>query len=145
MKNTIKLMNIIILLTLISCNTSKNEQKKKINVSIQDSWILKNLNGENLSGEKAKTAPELTFNLNKNEFYGSDGCNRIFGKIEIHSNNKLIFNDIAGTLMDCEDMTIPQQYNSLLGKVYQYELSDSTLLLKDKENNTLLTFYKLIK
>lgn len=87
-------------------------------------------------------AINITFDTQKKRFYGNDGCNKIFGNIEILNDKNLQFGMIASTKMACEDMDTPLHYTSLLGQTKNYKIEKNTLILLDGSQNVLLEFAK---
>lgn len=150
MKTTIKLLPILLTILLGSCtttttqnNTSSKEQSNEL--TLHNTWKLESMKGETFTKKEHGSVPELTVDITEKKFYGDDGCNQIFGSVANASDGNLKLGEIASTRMSCEDMETPKQYTELLEKARHYEMTATTLVLKDDANNTILTYSKVAK
>ena len=90
-------------------------------------WVLTELLGEPVSGSKDRPAPSLYFDGSRGRVAGSDGCNRLMGSYRLLERDSIEFGQLAGTLMACPDMTLPDRFREVLGKVGNYTISDDRL------------------
>lgn len=102
----------------------------------QTTWLLHEM--RNFSSKNTKNI-KINFNFQKNQFFGSDSCNNIFGNFNINE-NKIIFNNISSTRMACVDMQTPKHYISSLKLVKSYKIQHSFLYFYNKDNQLILTF-----
>ena len=87
--------------------------------------------------------PTLKLNIREMKVNGSDSCNTFMGSIETLTDKKLVFGDLASTLMLCaEKMEVTDAFGMAMQKVRQYQLKGDQLLLTDKQGGVLLTFAK---
>lgn len=141
---TSTLFPILLILILGSCCTTTPKGQNS-EATPHHTWKLKSMEGEAFSGKEAENTPKLAIDFTEKKFYGDDGCNKIWGVVQTSSEGDFAFGDIASTRMACEDMKTPNRYTALLKKVRQYEITATTLLLKDEANNNILTYSKVAK
>lgn len=109
---------------------------------LYDIWALKQVVNTKISPKTMQNI-HMEFNTQKLSFIGSDGCNSIFGSLSELTRSKLIFGNIASTMMACDDMETPSIYNQLLRKVRFYKIVNLKLYLQDVSRNNLLIFVKV--
>ncbi len=126
-----RIFTIIVGLFLIGCSV-----KEVKNMNLEQMWILQKMQSKTL---QVKKGMNIKFNLKESSFYGNDGCNNIFGQVEI-SKEKLAFKNINSTLMACEDMEVSNKFVNLLEKTVSYKVSEDRLYFYDKDKNILLEF-----
>lgn len=90
-------------------------------------WVLVELMGKPVPADAPR--PTITFTSAEHRVAGSDGCNRYFGSYNLAPGGRLDLGQLAGTLMACPDMTLPEQYLSTLGRVGNYQVVDGELSL----------------
>ena len=116
------------------------EKVKDSRFDLQGEWKLVSM------GEMAITPeaqPTLKLNIREMKVNGSDSCNTFMGSIETLTDKKLVFGDLASTLMLCvEKMEVADAFGMAMQKVRQYQLKGDQLLLTDKQGGVLLTFAK---
>ena len=116
------------------------EKVKDSRFDLQGEWKLVSM------GEMAITPeaqPTLKLNIREMKVNGSDSCNTFMGSIETLTDKKLVFGDLASTLMLCaEKMEVTDAFGMAMQKVRQYQLKGDQLLLTDKQGGVLLTFAK---
>lgn len=91
-------------------------------------WVLTELLGEPVSLPEDPPAPRLRFD-GSTGISGSDGCNRLMGSYRLLERDRIEFGQLAGTLMACRDMTLPDRFRAMLGKVGDYAITDGELSL----------------
>jgi len=92
-------------------------------------WVLTELMGEPVSLPEGQPAPSLHFDPSTGRVSGSDGCNRLMGSYRLFERDRIEFGQLAGTLMACPDMTLPDRFREVLGKVGDYAINDGELSL----------------
>ena len=92
-------------------------------------WVLTELLGEPVALPEDQPAPSLRFDSSTGRVSGSDGCNRLMGSYRLLERDRIEFGQLAGTLMACPDMTLPDRFRDMLGKVGDYAISDGELSL----------------
>lgn len=144
--NTTKFLLFCVTIVLLSCTTTQKDtaslDESSSTVTIHNTWSLESMENKAYEGQMPNH-PKLMINTIQKQFGGNDGCNTIFGKIEKFSATAIQFGEVASTRIYCEDMEIADQYISLLGKVSYYEITATSLLLKDSEKRIILTFSKI--
>ncbi len=128
-----RLASIALSVLFIGCAMKETEKTEK-------AWVLAKMN-DKVFKENTFSPVSLTLDLPKNKFYGSDGCNNIFGELK-SLKDKISFKSINSTSMLCENMKISDQYIDLLQKSKTYKMDKTSLLLLDKNNNKILEFTK---
>lgn len=131
----------LLFIFLQGCSMKHEEPKVERKVLLNDIWALKNIKGKPLHVKMSKQI-SLEFNIQKNMFHGNDGCNEIFGKVEI-TNEYLKFGSAGGTMMACPNMDISNLYINLLKKSKFYKIENLHLYLLDEDKKELLDFLKV--
>ena len=92
-------------------------------------WVLTELLGEPVAPAEGRPAPSLYFDGSRGRVSGSDGCNRLMGSYRLFERDRIEFSQLAGTLMACPDMTLPDRFREVLNKVGDYAITDGELSL----------------
>ncbi|HMQ70584.1 MAG TPA: META domain-containing protein [Ignavibacteria bacterium] len=101
-------------------------------------WILKQIGKEVvILSDYSNGAPELTFDIGKDRFSGSGGCNRITGSVT-NEYNYLRFGKIASTMMMCPGIEKETEFMNMLEKVLSYEMTGNQLILAGPDELTLI-------
>jgi putative lipoprotein len=133
---------VLIALLFQACSISNQDIKVQNKILLNDIWVLKKVKNNAIDIKKLKQI-DLEFNMKTNKFYGTDGCNRIFGGFKEFTNDKLIFGPIASTRMACSNMKISYEYLNYLKKVKSFKIENLKLYLLDEDNKTLLEYLKV--
>lgn len=133
---------VLIVLLFQACAISNQEIRTQNKVLLNDIWVLKKVKNNSIDIKKLKEIA-LEFNIKTNKFYGTDGCNRIFGGVVELTNDKLIFGPIASTRMACKNMKLSYEYLKQLKEVKSYKIENLKLYLLDNNSNTLLEYLKV--
>lgn len=131
-------------LTLTACITPTT---KEVNTSTaplaNKTWIVTHINGEAISTQPTdRNIPSLQLDAQQQRFSGADGCNRLMGSYVI-TGSQILFGQIASSMMACLDQNIQKtstDYTQALGQVQTYQVTPSTLILKDKTGKAILQF-----
>ena len=119
---------------------SKEADKR---LQIHDIWALTSINGNPFDPSLAQKHPIVEINATEMRFFGNDGCNTIFGAIEILTDTELKFGMIAGTRMACVNMKIPDAYHSALADAATYSVKNMQLILFNSKGHELMAFKKV--
>lgn len=117
-----------ILLGTQSCKTVKPIDK----ASLEGSWTLKSLNGENATDVFKGAIPTLQFNFEENRIHGNGGCNTYNGGFTLTDKNEFTAPNAVSTMRACIDANKEPQYFKAL----------STPSMVLALNNKALTFTK---
>lgn len=103
-------------------------------------WILKKT-GETdiIESNYIKGPPEIIFDIEKNRFSGSGGCNRIMGYATAEG-DRLKFGRVASTLMACKNSDLEMEFFSALESTENYKIIGNQLMLANSDK-VLLVFY----
>lgn len=103
-------------------------------------WILKKT-GETdvIESNYLKGLPEITFDIGKNRFSGSGGCNRIMGYVNAEG-DRLKFGRVASTLMACKNSGEEKEFLAALESTVNYKIIGNQLMLANPDK-VLLVFY----
>ncbi|MBL1211508.1 copper resistance protein NlpE N-terminal domain-containing protein [Geminocystis sp. GBBB08] len=131
---------------------------KRITGDLEDKYMLSKVNNQEVTMEntrwelveimgkpviKNETQREaifITFNKEKNRVNGFSGCNNFMGGIEIKEGNRLKFEQMASTMMACENMEIESTFLQTLQQVDNYGMKDNVLSLNRGKMAPLLKF-----
>jgi len=102
-------------------------------------WKLISLNKKKVS-QKNKKSYFLKLNSKDGRFAAYAGCNNIGGSYVMPSTDKLSFSDIFSTKMACPDMTLENNFSTMLSEVAVYKLEGETLVLFTEGKKILAKF-----
>jgi heat shock protein HslJ len=93
-------------------------------------WLLAELGDERVPPSEPGRAPYLVLEPEEARVYGSGGCNRLMGPIELEGDG-LRFGPLATTLMHCGDeaMALERAFLDALEATRTYSLEGATLVL----------------
>jgi len=142
-----KVVFISILLLSIACsnkNVTKNDKSTEktetsINNQLYDIWLLKKINGNDSKSERQII---LEINTKDYVFNGNAHCNNISGKL-IVKDDLLVFQDIVGTLMACDELNLENLYVNLLEDVESYKIKSMHLMLFNEDGELILEYQKI--
>ncbi|MHA3892719.1 META domain-containing protein [Acinetobacter sp. GXMZU3951] len=101
-------------------------------------WIVTQIGAQMIkTAPTARNIPSLQFDEASKRVSGADGCNRIMGTYQATADT-LVLSQMASTQMACIDSTIPNQFNSALANVTNYQVYGKTLKLLDRHGNLLI-------
>ncbi|USE82845.1 META domain-containing protein [Acinetobacter tibetensis] len=103
-------------------------------------WIATQIGAQNIkTNPSAHNIPALQFDEATKRVSGADGCNRLMGTYQA-TGNTLVLSQMASTKMACIDNTLPNQFNTALANVTNYQVYNNTLKLLDRNGNLLVEF-----
>lgn len=101
-------------------------------------WIVTQIGAQMIkTAPTARNIPSLQFDEASKRVSGADGCNRIMGTYQA-TGETLVLSQMASTQMACIDSTLPNQFNSALANVTNYQVYGKTLKLLDRHGNLLI-------
>ena len=101
-------------------------------------WIVTQIGAQMIkTAPTARNIPSLQFDEASKRVSGADGCNRIMGTYQATADT-LVLSQMASTQMACIDSSIPNQFNSALANVTNYQVYGKTLKLLDRHGNLLI-------
>lgn len=124
-----KLPILLIIVTLISCNSvMKKDDKKTENKSLplNNQWILEHFN--NPKFDVISKDSYITINEDLKSFSGKGGCNNINGSLAVNG-NLIIFDKIRSTKMYCENMPQENLFLKNLRQANNYKIVGGELFL----------------
>lgn len=103
-------------------------------------WIATQIGAQSIkTNPSAHNIPALQFDEATKRVSGADGCNRLMGTYQA-TGNTLVLSQMASTKMACIDNTLPNQFNTALANVTNYQVYNNTLKLLDRNGNLLVEF-----
>lgn len=103
-------------------------------------WTLVTLREEAVSLPEGQSPPSLFFDASTGRVSGSDGCNRLMGSYRLPQDGGLEFGPLAGTLMACRDMTVPDRFRAVLAAPLRYAVDDEDLVLRNAGGDEVARF-----
>lgn len=121
---------IALLLFFQGCKTVSNTGVEDLPEAdmINNSWILKSMNGEDVDQAFGDQKPSLNINLDENKVTGFGGCNNYFGGITL-SGDSIKIGPLGATMMACPEMDVEHKYMRLLESIETFEVNKSELSL----------------
>ncbi len=103
-------------------------------------WVLFELNNTPVQLSGTNKDAHLVFLPAEKTFSGTGGCNRISGIYEINKNDRIVFNNIAGTMMSCPDLAFEQKVLETIRNIDHYAIKNNELHLM--KGNVVMMKYK---
>ncbi len=106
------------------------------------SWKVTGVNNGNGAVSSSALTEKLTASFRANhEFSGFGGCNTLSGPYKVSGTSGVAIGPLRSTLKACEGDVgeVEAEYSTALSHVTHYEISGSTLTLRDKNNATQVT------
>lgn len=121
---------------LASCGTMANSSASKVGKSQPSISATKWVLADNVKGKTP------TLNIEGSKVNGNAGCNSYFGTLSTDtSSGSFSASQLGSTRMACDNMSVEQNFMSMMGKVNKYVVSGNTLELY-QDNLLLLKFNK---
>lgn len=128
----------------ITGNLANKYMLSKINeeVTMQNTrWELVEIMGKPVTKtETQRQGIFITFDGEKNRVNGFGGCNNFMGGFEIKEGNRIKFEQMASTMMACENMEMETTLMQTLQQVDNYTIKDNILSLNRARMAPLLKF-----
>lgn len=130
-------------LLFAGCQSTSSSSAAEVN-SLQmlqnRTWIATQIGAQSIkTNPTAHNIPALQFDQATQRVSGADGCNRLMGTYQA-TGDTLVFSQMASTKMACIDNTLPNQFNTALANVTNYQVYNNTLKLLDRHGNLLIEF-----
>ncbi|BAQ60760.1 lipoprotein [Geminocystis sp. NIES-3708] len=104
-------------------------------------WELVEIMGKPVTKtETQRQAIFITFDGEKNRVNGFGGCNNFMGGFEMKEGNRIKFEQMASTMMACENMEMEANFMQTLQQVDNYTIKDNVLSLNRARMAPLLKF-----
>jgi heat shock protein HslJ len=104
-------------------------------------WELVEIMGKPVTKtETQKEAIFITFDTEKNRVNGFGGCNNFMGGFEMKEGNIIKFEQMASTMMACDNMEMETTFMQTLQQVDNYAMKDNVLSLNRAKMAPLLKF-----
>lgn len=102
-------------------------------------WKLEKIGSSKVKYNEENERITLLMTMEPENVSGFSGCNRYFGKFSIKK-NKLVFKEMAATLMACPQQTMDfeSKYLKTLDKVNNFIIENDTLFLKNDDRILLI-------
>lgn len=124
-----------------SCSVSKQENNTISNEPsiFGTEWKLEKIGSSKVKHNEENERITLLMTMEPENVSGFSGCNRYFGKFSIKK-NKLVFKEMAATLMACPQQTMDfeSKYLKTLDKVNNFMIENDTLFLKNDDRILLI-------
>lgn len=107
---------------------------------LQGEWLIQVVSGQKVKGDDR---PYIFFDINKNVFYGNNGCNVINGALVFSGTNGVKFENVAVSMRLCQPAS-PTEFliNNAMADVAQFAIEttgdESLLNLRTKGGRTLI-------
>lgn len=136
MKLLLKFTFLFLAATLImSCKTIKEIKTADLN----NKWILKSINGSNVSESFPGKTPTIEFDIAKSRVTGNSGCNNYNGSYTL-TGNKFSAPNLASTRMACVNGGEEHTYLQLLSKSSEISINKNGELVFTQDGKTVLVF-----
>ena len=104
---------------------------------------LTEINGKKYTDDIASRKPLLEINVGEKRVNGNDGCNSMFGQLELLTLDSISFGAMGTTRMMCAKMDIPNAYAKGLAETSTYLIDELSLTLLNAKGKELLVFKKV--
>ncbi|MFI5136057.1 MAG: META domain-containing protein [Chitinophagales bacterium] len=138
MKNEKFFWLVVVVFSLISCNSTSNVTKTLTPLS-QNDWQLFSLNTQQVSIVQGGKIPQLSFDTQNMRVSGNGGCNSLSGSFKLGKEN-LSFGPLATTRMACPGDNIETNFLSALSKTEKFSMYNGKLVLNDSSGKQLMVF-----
>ena len=110
------------------------------NKELQGEWLIQMVSGQKVKGDDR---PYIFFDVNKNVFYGNNGCNVLNGALVFTGTNGVRFDNVAVSMRMCQPASSTEYLiNNAMTDVAQFAIEttgdESLLNLRTKEGRTLI-------
>ncbi|MDC6365311.1 MULTISPECIES: META domain-containing protein [Flavobacteriaceae] len=121
---------------LEGCGTYTSDPK------LDNTWILEEMGGRQVSKSdfNGNEVPYFQMDLKNYTFSGLAGCNRMNGSF-VFEKGVLKFPQVATTKMACPNVKAETEFLTALQNSASYKIDNKKLMLFNKEQNQLLTFF----
>ena len=129
-------LSLCTVVVLASCGTMASSSSSKVGKSQPSISATKWVLADNVKGKTP------TLNIDGAKVTGNAGCNSYFGTLSTDAaSGSFIASQLGSTKMACENMSVEQNFMSMMQKANKYVVSGTTLELY-QDNLLLLKFNK---
>ncbi|MBQ8673534.1 MAG: META domain-containing protein [Bacteroides sp.] len=107
-------------------------------------WNMIEIDGAPVIPAPGQEFPFIAFDAKTGQVYGSTGCNRLTGQVDVNAESgRIDLGALGSTRMMCPDMTVEQQVLTALAEVKSYrKLSDGHMALFGSSKRPLVVLQK---
>ena len=131
------IFSLILVTGIISCSPKLSPDKDWGN---NKKWVLFELNNTPVQLSGTNKDAHMVFIPAEKSFSGTGGCNRISGIYQITKKDRIAFNNIAGTMMSCPDLTFEQKVLETLRNIDHFAINNNEMFLM--KGNVIMMKYK---
>ena len=155
MRKNYWIIAIISAVVLASCASTK-QQKVQIELSV-DSQIAFKKSADLFASEyyvshiaeqdillTPEECPTIHFDPKESRVAGYNGCNHYFCNYKLNSNIGITFSQPGATMMACPNMDLETAFMQALASVRTYEATMDGLLLKNEDDDVVLTLVRKV-
>jgi len=103
-------------------------------------WVLIELNGKPISKDQGmNTVPYIDFEED-GIVAADDGCNRLYGPVEISEGNRIHFGMLASSMRACPGQTLEAPFRKMLEAADNYSIQGSFLSINKAKMSPLARF-----
>lgn len=117
------------------------ERKEDPRAQLKGNWVLATLNGGNIN--RMMVLPTLMFDVKGMRISGNGGCNLYSAQINELSTQTIKLSHNAGTLMECANENMENEYHKVLSEIAKYDVKGEKLAFHDKDGKETMTFIKV--
>ncbi|RYM35700.1 META domain-containing protein [Brumimicrobium glaciale] len=117
------------------------ERKEDPRMHLNGQWVLASINGKNIN--KMIVLPTMKFDLKAKLISGNGGCNLYSAQIDELSTQNIKLSKNAGTLMECANENMENEYHTVLSEIAKYEVKNEKLTFHNKDGKETMTFIKV--
>lgn len=129
-------LSLCTVVVLASCGTMASSSSSKVGKSQPSISATKWVLADNVKGKTP------TLNIDGSKVTGNAGCNSYFGTLSTDAaSGSFMASQLGSTKMACENMSVEQNFMSMMQKANKYVVSGTTLELY-QDNLLLLKFNK---
>jgi heat shock protein HslJ len=119
------------------------EKRQDMKFRINDIWVAIKIKGEPILADKEGiSTPQLEIHVGEMRYMGTDGCNNYHGGIIELDEHTVRFGVTAMTRMMCEEMKIPDLFNTSIPEIMAWEIKENQLHLFDAEGKEVMLLNK---
>ncbi|MDH6343417.1 heat shock protein HslJ [Parabacteroides sp. PFB2-12] len=130
------LASLLSLFALPGCGVS--QQAIKLN-DLEGEWVLKTINGREVSTSFSKSLPTLQFDFKEKLIHGSGGCNRYSTRFVL-VNNHMTTSPVVSTRMMCLDPNIENEFFRALETESWLFIKKGILTFRNEKNAVVMEF-----
>ena len=119
------------------------EKRQDMKFRINDTWVAVKIKGEPiLAAKEGISSPQLEIHVGEMRYMGTDGCNNYHGVSREREEHTVRGGVTAMTRMMCEEMKIPDLFNTSIPEIVAWEIKENKLQLFDAEGKEVMLLEK---